>query len=358
MRLAIVGAGVAGRLLAWQLAKHNFEIHLFEKQKKGETSACSFAAAGILSPLAELEMAERDIYELGCRSMALYKQWLPNFSLPVFFRQIGSLVTAHGGDKVELDHFYRMIHRKLGEGQSDAPVNRIQIATLESDLEHLGEGLYLPTEGQIDPIGLMNALEFELEQASNVEFHYDYVINRVSDGRIDFAQCEAKFKGDEFDWIFDSRGLGAKEQLPLRGVRGELLWLQAPDVDIQHLTRLMHPRYRLYVVPRPDDVYLIGATEIESEDYSPVSVRSSLELLSAAYSIHRGFGEARIIKSVVNCRPGLPDNLPLVRTNNRVTQVNGLYRHGILLAPAVTEKAIGEFFQFTDKSIEKIQDAH
>ena len=103
----------------------------------------------------------------------------------------------------------------------------------------------------------------------------------------------------------------------------------------------MHPRYPLYIAPKPDGVFVIGATEIESDDMSPASVRSTLELLSAAYSVHSGFAEARILEIATQCRPTLPDNLPAIRwLQPRVLQVNGLYRHGFLIAPALLDDAM------------------
>ena len=102
----------------------------------------------------------------------------------------------------------------------------------------------------------------------------------------------------------------------------------------------MHPRYRIYIVPRPNHRYVVGATEIESEDQSNMSVRSSLELLSAVYSVHPGFGEARIANTLTNCRPALGDNLPRIETETGLTRINGLYRHGYLLAPATVETAL------------------
>jgi glycine oxidase len=83
---------------------------------------------------------------------------------------------------------------------------------------------------------------------------------------------------------------------------------------------------------------VIGATEIESDDLSPASVRSALELLSAAYAVHPGFAEARILEIATQCRPTLPDNLPAVRWSApRVMEVNGLYRHGFMIAPAMLD---------------------
>jgi len=142
-----------------------------------------------------------------------------------------------------------------------------------------------------------------------------------------------------FDWVVDTRGLGARKQQPgLRGVRGEILWLKAPDVKINRLVRLMHPRYRIYIVPRRDDLYLLGATQIESEDKGPISVRSSLELLSAAYSVHPGFGEAQIIHSDTNLRPAYHHNQPQVKFEQNLISINGLFRHGYLMSPAIAQE--------------------
>ncbi len=165
----------------------------------------------------------------------------------------------------------------------------------------------------------------------NVTWHQEHKIEDVEALR------------EEFDWVYDARGLGAQEDVKdLRGVRGEVFWLEAPEVKITRPTRMLHPRYKIYIVPRPNDRYIIGATEIESEDMSPMSVRSSLELLSAVFSMHSGFAEARIIKCTTNCRPTLKDNLPNIEYHDRLTRINGLYRHGYLLAPAVVEEALRE----------------
>ena len=155
-------------------------------------------------------------------------------------------------------------------------------------------------------------------------------------------------KVEHFDWVFDARGLGAKEHFDdLRGVRGEVYWLESNDIDISRPTRLLHPRYKIYVVPRGIQDsnakrYIVGATEIESEDISPMSVRSSMELLSAVYSVNANFGEARVVNSETNCRPAFKDNLPRIENEEKLTRINGLYRHGYLLAPAIVEKALNE----------------
>jgi len=70
-------------------------------------------------------------------------------------------------------------------------------------------------------------------------------------------------------------------------------------------------------------------------------VRSSMELLSAAYAVHPGFGEARILEMNAQARPTLPDNLPRIESPQPgVLRINGLYRHGYLIAPAVLDAAL------------------
>jgi glycine oxidase len=79
-----------------------------------------------------------------------------------------------------------------------------------------------------------------------------------------------------------------------------------------------------------------------------MSVRSALELLSAAYSVDSGFAEARIVELVTRSRPTLPDNLPSVRwLGERTLQINGLYRHGYLIAPAVLDVVMELFHTAT-----------
>jgi glycine oxidase len=192
--------------------------------------------------------------------------------------------------------------------------------------------LFLPREGQLDNRQLLTALLEALQQL-DVKLHWH-------------TACEPDDLADHgFDWVIDCRGLGAKSSWsnthnPLRGVRGEVIRVHAPEVKLQRPTRLIHPRYPIYIAPKENDLYVIGATEIESEDLSPVSVRSSMELLSAAYSVHSGFAEARILESATQCRPTLKNNLPEICVPRAgIMQINGLYRHGYLIAPAVMDAA-------------------
>ncbi|MFN3496149.1 MAG: FAD-dependent oxidoreductase, partial [Hydrogenophaga sp.] len=126
----------------------------------------------------------------------------------------------------------------------------------------------------------------------------------------------------------------------VRGVRGEIIWLHAPGVNLQRPVRLLHPRHRVYIVPRPGNLFVVGASEIESEDRSPVSLRSAVELMAAAHSAVPELAEARIVHMEANLRPALPDNEPHTHTEPGLLRINGLFRHGWLLAPALVQDAL------------------
>ena len=153
----------------------------------------------------------------------------------------------------------------------------------------------------------------------------------------------------KFDAVIDVRGVGARGSAPLpeaampvRGVRGEVIGLHCPDHGLTRQLRLLHPRHRVYVVPRSADLLMVGASEIESADRSPVSLRSAVELMAAAHSVLPALAEARIVRLDVNLRPALPDNNPRIEHAGRRLAINGLFRHGWLLAPALVEQALAQ----------------
>jgi glycine oxidase len=173
--------------------------------------------------------------------------------------------------------------------------------------------------------------------ARGVHWHWGRSVERADAGVVRTADGERRF-----DFVIDVRGTGARPQLPVRGVRGEIFWLQAPGVTLKRPLRLLHPRHRVYLVPRAPDIVVVGASEIESEDRSPVSVRSTVELLAAAHSVIPELAEARIVHAESNLRPALPDNLPRVEVQDGIARINGLFRHGWLIAPALVEQVLQE----------------
>lgn len=118
------------------------------------------------------------------------------------------------------------------------------------------------------------------------------------------------------------------------------MWLRVLGHGLTRPLRLLHPRHSVYLVPHSADRLFVGATEIETEDRSDVSVRSVLELLGAAYSVMPALAEARIERLDRNLRPALADNAPCVVVDDGLIRINGLFRHGWMLAPALVDDAL------------------
>lgn len=331
--IGIAGAGLLGRLLAWRLAGmgHRVTVHdpgTGPQQRLG----AGWTAAGMLSPWAELECADAAVAQLGVRSLDLWQAAVAQLPSPVHFRRDGSLLLAHAGDLGAARRLLDVLVAKAPAAHAPRVLAREQLAELEPAIHGPSHAWMLDGEGSIDTVQAMTALA-DGATARGVQWRWQHTARCVAAGAIDDAR---------YDHVFDVRGVGARPDLDVRGVRGEIMWLHAPGMPLGRPLRLLHPRWRVYLVPRPGDIVVVGASEIESEDRSPVSVRTLLGLLSAAHSVLPDLAEARLVHSETNLRPALPDNLPRVEQGAGITRINGLFRHGWLIAPALVEDACAE----------------
>lgn len=306
--IAVRGAGIVGLWQALTLARAGHAVSLYERSATPFAGACSPYAGAMLAPRCEEESAEAIIRELGLRGIALWRDTYPGTKVN------GSLVIAPPRDRTLLDRFARMTR---GAERLDAPA----LEALEPDLgKRFPSALYYPGEAHLAPD---EALDFLLREAKDAGV-------RVILG--------ADERPKEAGLVIDCRGLAARDELPsLRGVRGERIVVRARDVALERPVRLLHPRFPIYAVPWGNGLFMIGATVVESEETGPVSVRSALELLSAAYALDPAFGEAEIVKLGAGARPAFPDNRPRIIPRKGYIYVNGLYRHGFLLAPVLAE---------------------
>ncbi|CAM2194632.1 putative thiamine biosynthesis oxidoreductase ThiO [Paraburkholderia kururiensis] len=327
---AVVGGGLCGRLVAWQLAGAGHRVALYDRGDADGSSSAAWVAAAMLAPLAEAAVAEVLITELGVASLESWPRILAELPEPVFLQRNGTLVVWHHADRAEAPLFERRVRANAPVGLVEGgfvPLAGAEVGDAEPALAgRFAKGWLLPNEGQLDNRQALRALAAGLAQRK-VDTHWNSAVEGTAypDARV----------------VIDCRGLGGKPVWPtLRGIRGEVARVHAPGISLTRPVRLLHPRYPIYIAPKQDDVYVIGATEIEGEDMSPVSVRSALELLSAAFSVHPAFGEARILELNSQCRPTLPDHRPaLVWDGARTLRVNGLYRHGYMIAPEVANAA-------------------
>ncbi len=310
MRISVIGAGVAGLTVAYEFVRAGCAVTIFERQA-ASGRGCSFYAGGMIAPWCEAENGGSLIADLGMEALDYWQSVVPVAT------RTGSLLVAPARDLPELARF----GRRTSHFET---VDAATIATLEPDLAgRFGRALYFKDEAHLDPREAVVALHRLLEESDLATFRFG-------------SEAEA----DEADWTIDCRGHAARDHLrDLRGVKGEMLVLHTRDVAFSRPVQLLHPRTPVYIVPRADGRFMIGATMVENEERGRVTARAMLDLLGAAYTVHPAFGEAEIVEMGCDLRPAFPDNLPRIRRAGRRLFVNGLFRHGFLLAPALASRA-------------------
>ncbi len=306
--ITVIGAGVAGLCVARTLLDRGARVTVVDRHAIFGPQACSWWAGGMLAPFCEGESAEEPVIRLGQESAA----WWDAKTRAV--HRHGSLVVSPAREKSELTRFARRTSNFREVGADE-------ISALEPDLGgRFSKGLFFESEAHLAPREALFQLRAGL----------------TSDGTV-FEVADAD--PDDFarrGLTIDCRGFQARDQIAdLRGVKGEMLVLSCPEVTLNRPVRMLHPRVPLYIVPRGDGVFMLGATMIEGQAGNHVTARALLELLSAAYALNPAFGEAEVLEIGVDSRPAFPDNLPRIRREGNLIRANGLYRHGFLLAPAL-----------------------
>jgi glycine oxidase len=298
----IIGGGVCGLAMAAELSSRGAQVTVIDPNGAPGDHACSWWAGGMLAPDCEGVSAEPEIVRQGRKAAAWWK------TQGGTVHHEGTIVVALGRDQSDLTTFAR-------RAQNGQTLSRAQISALEPHLaERYSKAFFLPDEGHLDPRATLTALHERLSQKG------------------------VRFGGDIAGQVIDCRGLAARDTLrDLRGVKGEMLVIRSPDVTLSRPVRLLHPRFPLYVVPRGDGVFMLGATQIETSERGRATLRSVMELMNAAYALHPAFGEAELLEIGVDARPAFPDNQPRIRRIGGRIYANGFFRHGFLLAPAVAQ---------------------
>ncbi|PTQ68296.1 FAD-dependent oxidoreductase [Celeribacter persicus] len=303
--ISVLGSGVAGLCAATALMDAGIAVEVIAPEQA--PLPVSHLAGGMLAPFCEGESAPDQIVTRGQASI----DW---WAAHVEVTRRGTLVVAPPRDTAELDRFAHATraHRWVTPGD------------LEPHLEgRFSRGLFFEDEAHLDPKAALATLRDRL-MAQGVLFR-----DGPSKGR-----------------TVDCRGISASGKLPdLRGVRGEMLEVYTPEITLSRPVRLLHPRFPCYIVPRGEGQFMIGATMVETTRSGPITARAAMELLSAAYTLHPAFAEAEIVMTGAGLRPSFPDNIPAIHRDGTGFHINGMYRHGFLMAPVLAMEVAGILIQ-------------
>ena len=345
-KIIIIGGGVIGLGIGWQLAKAGAAVTIYERAELGR--AASWAAAGMLAPLAEAHSEEPELLKLGCESLDRYPQWTAELEaaaeMSIGYRVEGTLIVGlEPDDTHQLRHIYEaQQHLRLDVNW----LNGREARDIESALSpRVTAAIHCASDYQVDNRRMVTALQ-RAYQASGGVLHEKSAIERVviKDGIVTGVQAESGFQKADIVilsagcWSAQLAGIPDAILPPVRPVKGQMLALQMEaGIAINSVIRTVRARYPVpvYLVPRADGRLIVGATSEEMGFDMRLTVGGVFELLRGAWEAVPGVYELPILETWAGLRPGSRDNAPILGKTpiENLIYATGHYRNGILLTP-------------------------
>ena len=330
----IVGGGIHGCSLGWELALRGLQVEVLEKSVPG--AEASSAAGGILGPHLEAE-SPGPFLDMARYSMSLYPAWIEaleqSSGVEVGFERCGGLLAAF--DPAEAELLRARASELAGLGLPAAWIDRKALLELEPGIGAALGAIHFPEEAQVEPRQLMAALT-RAATAAGVRFVTDTVSTVEQGGSGVQVQCAGgqRTAGHVVvaagAWSTVLRGTGLPSAA-VQPARGQMALLELPARPSQSIVF----SERGYVIPRASGQVLCGST-LEFEGFhKAVTVQGMRSMLDLAVEILPALAEARLVDSWSGFRPWTSDHLPIL---GRVEPGSpwlstGHYRNGILLAP-------------------------
>lgn len=314
MKITVRGAGIIGLSCADELLRRGHEVTVVDP---APGTGASHAAAGMLSPSAEVWWDETELLDLGLRSLDLWPAFAER--LGVRLHTSGTVLAAR--DHGDLQQVERQLALLASRGRAVELLGPREVQALEPALTHrVTGGAHLPDDCSVDPRAVVSAL---LDRVP--------VVSRLAGARASTSRVDVTV-------------LATGCRLPepyahvVRGVRGEVVRARLTTGAPAHTVRGWVRGESVYVVPRPDGEIVIGATSEEHAEPPLVTVGGVGRLLEAARELVPSLDRAEFVEAIARDRPASPDHLPLIgHVADDVVLAAGLYRHGVLLAPLTAQ---------------------
>ena len=334
MHVTVVGAGVAGCAIAWELASRGVTVQVVDPRGVGR--GATFASAGILAPRIEGHSAA--LLRLALCSLGLYDGFISRLRRDVGtsleYERSGTLQVAFGGSEIQ----------ELTAAAAELAASHIphswldarQAWRVEPGLSREIDGaLFVPEHGYVAVPTLVDALA-RAAQDRGVRF----ITARVDEVRGGTPpRVVASEAVDDSDVVVIAAGSwssdlvsGSVHPAVVRPIRGQLLHLQTPT---RAASRVLWG-HECYVVPWHDGTVLVGATVEDVGFDETATVAGVQHLVRAALRLLPSLEAAAFSAVRVGLRPMTADELPVIGSSSRmdgVVYATGHYRNGVLLAP-------------------------
>ena len=345
-KIIIIGGGVIGLGIGWQLVKAGAAVTIYERAQAGR--AASWAAAGMLAPLAEAHSEEPELLKLGCQSLERYPQWVNELEsdaeMSIGYRVEGTLVVG-----LEPDDTHQLRHLYTAQQDLGLDVEWLtgrEAREIESALSpRVTTAIRCATDYQVDNRLMVTALQ-RAYQACDGVLHENSTIERVAieNGVATGVQTQDGFQAADVlilaagCWSAQVEGLPDTTIPPVRPVKGQMLALQMEEgITVKNVIRTVRARYptSVYLVPRTDGRLIVGATSEEMGFDTRLTAGGVFELLRGAWEAVPGVYELPLLETWTGLRPGSRDNAPILGKTpvENLIYATGHYRNGILLTP-------------------------
>lgn len=347
--VAIIGGGVMGCAIAWQLAKNDVACALVERGSFG--GGASGATAGVVGPLWHIDPDDPDMFRLGMRSLELFPLWaaeLADAGVNPEFQQMGVLKIAFSEEEIEdMSGFYRW------QSQLDFDVQwleRDDVLRREPGISpDVCAAIFSPREGCVrgqrlcdslaHAAGRLGAKLYESVEVTGLRCEGDRITGiETTAGGISAGQvvlAAGPWSGVGGRWAVP----GGPLDLPVRGVKGQRILLRQPGFLPLSPVR----NSAVYVVPRLDGNILVASTREEGRSDETVTAEGIAALVSGAVQSFPLLADAAFVSGRAGVRPATPDGRPIIGPvpgAEGLTIATGHDAVGIMLSPGTAELAV------------------
>jgi glycine oxidase len=346
-RIVIIGDGIIGRTIAWQAHRRGHHVELLSRQRAGVST---LAAAGMLTPAAEVETAERCLIEFANQSCQRYPDFIAQLQedsgVTCDYSTAGTMMLALHRDHInDLRHIARAQRRF---GMEVRELGSAEVLQAEPNL-HPGVvgALYASHDHHVNPCRVHHALGQAMQRFA-IPTHHVESITPLEPGTelrsIAFNDGSGE-RSIDVDYIIAAAGAWTNDvlpealQLPSRPVKGQFIRLKGAP-----LLRRVVRTPDVYLAPRQGGELYVGATSEDQGFDTSLTAGAAMDLLYHTWRALPGSYELELLEQGVGFRPSLRDNLPAIgETAHRGLFVaTGHYRHGVMLAPATAEMILNQ----------------